>query len=63
MNIARFTVIVVAGMNLADAAQVVGERLVAILSVEISELGIDVELQQERHLGVPGVSQMTMPSR
>ena len=45
---------VVARMNLAGNAQVVGERLVAIQGVEISELGIDVELQQERHLGVCG---------
>ena len=41
-------------MNLADNAQVVGESFVGRKCVEISELGIDVELQQERHLGVFG---------
>ena len=45
---------VVARVNLAGHAQVVGERLVAIQGVEIPELGIDVELQQERHLVVCG---------
>ena len=41
-------------MNIADNAQMVGESFVAIKGIEISELGIDVELQQERHLGVVG---------
>ena len=45
---------VVARMNLAANAQVVGERLVAALGVEIAELGVDVELQQERHVRVRG---------
>src|SRR5689334_1580898 len=39
-------------MNIAGNAQVVGESLVAIKGVEISELGIDVELQQKRHFSV-----------
>ena len=43
---------VVARMNIADNAQVVGVGRVAILGVEISDLGIDVELQQERHRSV-----------
>ena len=41
-------------MNPPDHAQVIGEIHVGILSVEVSELGIDVELQQERHPGVRG---------
>ena len=41
---------VVTHMNVAGNTQVVGVSLVAILSVEISELGIDIELQQEGHL-------------
>src|SRR5262245_6654083 len=45
---------VVAGMNFADNAQMVGESLVAVLGVEISELGVDVELQQEGHLRIGG---------
>ena len=45
---------VVARVNVAGHAQMVGERLVATLGVEIPELGIDVELQQERHLVVCG---------
>src|SRR4030095_3202333 len=44
---------VVACVNLAGTAQVIGERLVATLGVEIPELRIDVELQQE---GYPSVS-------
>jgi hypothetical protein len=43
---------VVALMNLAGHAQVIGEIRVGILSVEISELSIDVELQQERQASV-----------
>ena len=43
---------VVARMHITAHAQMVGVRQVAVLGVEISELGIDVELQQERHLGV-----------
>ena len=45
---------VVARMDLARNAQVVGEGLVAVQGVEISELGVDVELQQERHLSASG---------
>src|SRR4030095_680345 len=45
---------VVACMNLADSPQMVGESFVAIKGIEISELGIDVEVQQKRHLGVVG---------
>src|SRR3954452_6820664 len=41
-------------MNIVGDAQVVSESLVAINGVEISELGIDVELQQEGHLSFFG---------
>jgi hypothetical protein len=41
-------------MNIAGSAQVVGESPDAIKGVEISELCVDVELQQEWHLGVFG---------
>src|SRR6185503_2603146 len=41
-------------MDLADVAQMVGERFFAIKGIEISELGIDVEVQQKRHLSVLG---------
>ena len=40
---------VVARMNVAAAAQVVGELLIAVLGVEISELSIDVEFQEKWH--------------
>ena len=39
-------------MNVADNAEVVGVRFVRRKCVGIAELGIDVEPQQERHLGV-----------
>ena len=42
-------------MNLADNAQMVGEGGVAVEGVEISNLGIVVELQQERDLRVFGI--------
>ena len=42
-------------MHLADNAQMVSEGIVAVLRVEVSELGIDVELQQERHLRIVGI--------
>jgi hypothetical protein len=41
-------------VNFADNAQVVGVNFVAVLGVEISDLGIDVELQQERDVSVWG---------
>ncbi len=41
-------------MNVALNAQMVGEGVVAILGVEIADLGIDVELQQEWHRRVCG---------
>ena len=41
-------------MNLADNAQVVGELCVGRKCIEIAKLGIDVEVQQERDLGVRG---------
>src|SRR6185436_19588794 len=43
---------VVASMNLADNAQVVGELCVGRKCIEIAKLGIDVEIQQERHPGI-----------
>jgi hypothetical protein len=43
---------VVAPVNLAGHAQVVGVRVVAVEGVEIAELSIDVELQQERQRSV-----------
>src|SRR5688572_13818064 len=41
-------------MNLADNAEVVGELFVGRQCIEISKLGIDVEVQQERHSGIVG---------
>ncbi len=46
---------IVASMHVADNAQMVGEGIVAVFRVEVSELGIDVELQQERHLRIVGI--------
>ena len=43
---------VVAGVDLAFDTEVIGVFLVAVLGVEIAKLGVDVELQQERHLRV-----------
>ena len=52
MNIARLTVMSLRLMNVADNAEVVGERFVGRKCIEISELSVDVEPQQEGHLGV-----------
>src|SRR4051794_30317616 len=41
-------------MDLADNAQMVGESRVGIGRVEIADLGIDVEPQEQRHVGVIG---------
>jgi hypothetical protein len=39
-------------MDFAGKAQVIGESLWAVEGVEISDLGVNGELQQERHLSV-----------
>ena len=62
MNIVRFTVMSLRLLNLADNAQMVGESVVGVKCIEISDLGIDVEPQQERHLASSDVCQMTIPS-
>jgi hypothetical protein len=49
-------------VHVAGDAEMVGERLVAVERVQVAELGVDVELQQERHLRIRGSLQMTMPS-
>ena len=45
---------IVARMNLVGNIQVVSKSRIAVKSVEISDLSIDIELQKEGHLGVFG---------
>src|SRR5213076_3369359 len=46
---------VIAVMNLSDIAKMIRKRVFAVKGVEVSDLGIVVELQQERHLSIVGV--------
>src|SRR6476660_4685948 len=41
-------------MNIADNPEMVGKSFFAIKGVEISELGVDVEVHQQRYLSVVG---------
>jgi hypothetical protein len=54
MNIERLTVMSLRALTVANDAQVIGEGFVGRGGVEVPDLGVDVELQQERHLGVVG---------